>query len=88
MNYDLNNITPKDLEKLIAFLQNLLGLKYSDKSTISKVVNQENDTIKCPYCHQEDCIIKSGFTKNKIQRYKCKECNKKFVNCTKNIMLP
>ncbi len=85
MNYDLNNMTPKDLEKLIIFLKNLLGLKYSDKSTISKVVNQENDTIKCPYCHQEYCIIKNGFTKNKIQRYKCKECNKKFVNCTNTL---
>ena len=39
-NYDLDNITPKDLEKLIDFLQNLLGVKFNDKSTISKVINQ------------------------------------------------
>ena len=82
MNYNLNEMTPKDLEKLITFLQNLLGIKFSDKTTMSKVLSQEIEFLECPCCHQRDCIIKSGFTKKKIQRYKCKGCNKKFINCT------
>lgn len=82
MNYDLDNITPKDLEKLIDFLQNLLGIKFNDKSTISKVIYQESDELECPYCDSTKHIIKNGFTKTKIQRYKCKKCNKKFINST------
>ena len=81
MNYDLENMTPKDLEKLINFLQNLLGKKFKDKSTISKVIKQETKEYECPHCHSKN-VIKSGLTKSKIQRYKCKNCNKKFVDST------
>lgn len=82
MNYNLENMTPKDLEKLIAFLQNLLGIKVTDKTTISKVINQELVSLDCPYCGNNENIIKNGFTKNKIQRYKCKKCNKRFISST------
>ena len=82
MNYNLDEMTPKDLEKLINFLQELLGKTLENKNTISKVVNQEIGNIECPYCHCGDCVIKSGFTNNKIQRYKCKECNRKFIITT------
>ena len=33
---------------------------------------------KCPYC-QSEYIIKSGFTSQNKQRFKCNECNKKFL---------
>lgn len=85
MNYDLEEMTPKDIEKTIKFLQELLGIKLENKNTVSKVVKQENDDIICPYCHQNDWIIKSGFTKTKIQRYLCKECNKKFIVSTNTL---
>ena len=85
MNYDLTNMTPKDLEKAINFLQTLLGNTLENKNTISKVVKQENESIECPHCHCNDCIIKSGFTKNKIQRYLCKKCNKKFISTTNTL---
>lgn len=72
----------KKLEKLIKFLQDLLGTTFENKNTISKVVKQESKNIECPYCHNSYCIIKSGFSKFKIQRYKCKNCNKKFIDST------
>lgn len=82
MNYDLKEMTPKEIEELIKFLQNLLGIKFNDMSTISKVVKKEIGVIECPCCHQTTCVIKNGFTKGKVQRYKCKGCNKKFIACT------
>ena len=82
MNYNLENMTPKDLEKLIVFLQNLLGVKVIDKTTISKVISQELISLGCPYCGNNENIIKNGFTENKIQRYKCKKCNKRFISST------
>ena len=85
MNYDLNNMTPLDLEKFINFLQTLLGDALENKNTISKVVKQEIENMECPNCHCDDCIIKSGFTKNKVQRYLCKKCNKKFISTTNTL---
>ncbi len=85
MNYDLNNMTPLDLEKFINFLQTLLGDALENKNTISKVVKQETENMECPNCHWDDCIIKSGFTKNKVQRYLCKKCNKKFISTTNTL---
>ena len=85
MNYDLTNMTPKDLENAIKFLQTLLGNTLENKNTISKVVNQESKYMECPHCHCSDCIIKSGFTENKIQRYLCKKCNKKFISTTNTL---
>ena len=82
MNRELEEMTPKDLEKLIKLLQELLGVAFTSKDTISKVVKQEIESVVCPYCHQSNHIIKNGFTKTKIQRYKCKECNKKFIIST------
>lgn len=86
MNYDLKSMTPKDVEKLIAFLIKLLGEKEEDKSTISKVINQEINSLECPRCNCKDNIIKNGFSKsNKVQRYKCKNCGKKFCDTTHTI---
>ena len=85
MNYDLNIMTPKDIEKLIKFLQTVLGNTLESKNTISKVVKQESEKIECPYCHCNDCIIKSGYTKNKIQRYLCKTCRRKFISTTNTL---
>ena len=67
MNYDLTNMTPKDLENAIKFLQTLLGNTLENKNTISKVVNQESKYMECPHCHCSDCIIKSGFLKIKYK---------------------
>lgn len=51
MNYNLEEMTPKDIEKIIKFLQELLVTTYERKNTISKVVKQENDNVTCPYCN-------------------------------------
>lgn len=82
MNYNLSDMTPRDIENLISMLQKLLGEKFEDKSTISKIVKQESNELVCPHCHKNDNVIKNGFTKNKIQRYKCKSCKKTFISTT------
>jgi len=86
MNYELNKMTPKDLEKLIAFLNNLMCEKIVDKSTMSKIIHQEMNCLKCPDCRNINSIIKNGLSKsNKVQRYKCKNCEKKFCDTTNTI---
>ena len=34
--------------------------------------------LECPLCNSDN-FIKAGYTKQKKQRYQCKECGKKFV---------
>jgi len=77
MNINTDELTPKDITKLIEFLKNILGETVKNKSTISKSVHQELDEVKCPFC-ESNLIVKNGHTKNKIQRYKCKSCSRRF----------
>lgn len=47
------------------------------------IINNVNIT-KCRYCNSES-ISKKGFTNNKIQRYFCKDCKRKFIPTTNTI---
>lgn len=78
---EINNILPDEIEKIIEFLQNLLGATLSDKSTISKLVYRENTNHCCPYCKSEN-NVKNGHSKKGTQRYKCKDCNRRFCDTT------
>jgi len=40
---------------------------------------------QCPYYHST-CIIKNGHDKNKVQTYKCKDCRKKFNDCSATLV--
>ncbi len=83
MNYSIfKNMLPDEINKVMTFLTTLLGETCESMSTISKVVNREKNYHKCPYCNGEN-IIKNGHTSNGIQRYKCKECEKRFNENTK-----
>lgn len=84
MNYDLNKMTPKELKSLIEFIGNILNITIKDKKTVSRVINQEVDKLECPFCNSES-IIKSGFTKTQIQRYKCKECGRRFGDTSNSV---
>ncbi len=84
MNYDLEKMTPKDIELLIEFLQQTLKITLTNKKTISKVIRQEKENLICPHCNSNN-IIKYGFTKTKIQRYKCKDCNIGFNSTTNSV---
>lgn len=84
MNYELEEMTPKELELIIEFLQKILGIKLIDKKTISTVIKQEKDGLVCPNCSSHN-IIKYGFSKTKIQRYKCKDCNDYFNSTTNTV---
>lgn len=79
--FELDNILPDELEKTINFLQSILGTTMKDKSTISKLVNRENNNHCCPYCKSIN-IIKNGYSKKGTQRYKCKKCLLRFCDTT------
>ncbi len=84
MNYDLEEMTPKELELLIKFLEKTLGLKLIEKKTLSKIIKQEKNNLNCPHCNSNN-IIKYGFSETKIQRYKCKDCNICFNSTTNSV---
>ena len=80
-NVDIYSLTPKQICDLIDKLREALSIVKCRKQTLSKVSLSEKIDIECPHCHSNS-IIKKGFSKNRVQRYKCKECNKIFNNLT------
>jgi len=43
--------------------------------------------LKCPRCSGEQ-IVKNGFTQNKKQNYKCRDCGRQFVENPKPYRMP
>lgn len=83
MDYEnYKDMLPDEILKAMDFLKELLGDICSDMSTIPKIVRREKTDIHCPYCNSES-VIKNGHTKKHIQRYKCKDCNRRFNDSTK-----
>lgn len=79
--FEINNILPDEIEKIIEFLKTLLGTKLTDKSTISKMVHREKNVYCCPYCYSQN-IVKNGHSEKNVQRYKCKDCLRRFRDTT------
>lgn len=78
----LKNMLPDDLEKIKKEIEILLDLIISKR--ITNINYQiENKEILCPKCKSKN-VVKNGF-KNKIQRYKCRDCIKYFSINTNTI---
>ena len=76
-NINIYDLVPSQIEEMIKKLQNALEIIKDRKQTLSKIALFEKGKNECPYCHECN-IIKKGFSETGIQRYKCKECGKKF----------
>jgi len=82
-NINFNKLLPEDLETIKnlveKLLENIIGLRTTN--TNYQVVKK---SIVCPKCNRDYNIVKNG-TKNKTQRYKCKDCNTYFSVSTKTL---
>lgn len=77
-NYvDIYNLLPSEIKEAIQKLQGALLVVEGKKNTNSRVADNIKNTRKCPNCSSQT-IVKNGHDKNKVQCYKCKDCNKKF----------
>ena len=76
----LEALLPKELEKVINKLQDILIQKEHSKGIIDLVIHKERQDFYCPKCGSIN-IKKNGKYKNR-QLYKCKDCNKKFNELT------
>lgn len=85
--------TPWDNTENLSATQKLIMSKYKDNYKNKHLKLNETDekdiinSIKIDRCKKCSSvhIVKRGFTKNGIQRYYCKECNKKFTPVTNTI---
>lgn len=80
MKIDLDNLCPKEINKIIKKLDELLKKQEASKSIIGLVVKKEKKEICCSNCNSIN-IKKNGKYKGK-QLYKCKDCGKKFNELT------
>ena len=76
----IDSLLPKDLRQLIKDMQLELDKKEQSKSIIATVVSNEKKDNCCPCCHSKN-IVKDGKYKGR-QKFKCKECGKKFNSLT------
>ncbi len=85
--------TPWDCFEELTPLQDFIRSHYVDhydRTHKSLVDSKEYELInsfipaKCPYCTSKD-FVRNGYTKNKIQRYKCCECFKTFTVLNRTI---
>lgn len=83
--------TPGDTMENLSITEKFIMDKYSDNyyNKHPKLIDTNESLLfndikieKCKYCDSK-LIIKKGFTKNKIQRYYCKEY-KRYFNSTTN----
>lgn len=69
------------LKLLMDYISEILELSPVDMESFRE--SRFSHGSNCPHCNGSH-IIKFG-KKNKQQRYKCKECNKTFMDCTKTV---
>lgn len=77
---EVDNLLPKELEKIINKLQDILKKKEHSKGVIDLVIHKQRQNLRCPKCGSIH-IKKNGKYKNR-QLYKCKDCNRKFNELT------
>lgn len=82
---DIYELLPEEINEVIEKLTNALEIVKHRKNTNSKFVDKEKNNIECPRCHSL-VIVKNGHDKNKVQTYKCNDCNKKFNSCTNTLV--
>ena len=75
------NMLLDELQTFIDFLKNILADTSSKSSTVTKLANRQKDSHCCPYCFSP-YILKNGHSESGVQRYKCKECKKRFNDAT------
>ena len=83
-NVNIYDLVPSQIAELIDKLKEALSIVKTRKQTLSKVASYERENVKCIECGS-DHVWKNGLSKNKIQTYKCKNCNKRFDDLTNTI---
>ena len=76
MILEIDNLLPNELRTIIKKLQKLLDMQENSKSIINEVIGNERQNICCPKCKSTN-IVKDGTYKGR-QKFKCKDCNKKW----------
>lgn len=78
---DIYNLLPEEITDAIKKLTDALNMVKNRKNTNARFLDKIKDKKQCPYCHSLS-IIKNGHDKNKVQTYHCKNCKRKFNECS------
>lgn len=75
----------KDFDNIIDInnnINNINNVNNTNNIINNNISNKKNNIIKCKYCDNKDNdkIVKCGFSSLGKQRYKCRICNKTFLN--------
>ena len=76
LKMNIDNLLPNELKELIDKLKLKLNDDENSKNTIAKIADRERQKNTCPKCGKSH-VVKDGLYKGR-QKYKCKDCGKKF----------
>ncbi len=82
---NIYELLPEEINDAIRKLTEALEIAKRRKNTNSKFVDREKIKLECPQCHSQH-IVKNGHDKNKVQTYKCKDCERKFNSCANTLV--
>ena len=82
---DIYSLLPEEINEAIEKLKDALEIVKKRKNTNAKFVEKIKEKNICPYCNSES-VVKNGHNKNKVQIYKCKNCNRKFNENSKTLV--
>ncbi len=77
---NIDNLLPDEINELIDKLKLKLNDEENSKDTIAKIADRKREKITCPKCGTTH-IVKDGLYRGR-QKYKCKDCGKKFNSLT------
>lgn len=82
---DIYNLLSEEITETIEKLTDALDIIKNRKNTNARFVDNIKERKVCPH-YQSINIIKKGHDKNKIQTYQCKDCRKKFNDCSATLV--
>lgn len=78
---DIYNLLPEEITEAIKKLTDALDIVKNRKNTNARFISKMKERKECPYCKSLN-VIKNGHDKNKVQTYQCKDCKRKFNDCS------
>lgn len=78
---DIYNLLPEEITEIIEKLTDALDIVKNRKNTNARFIDKIKEEKVCPHCQSLN-VIKNGYDRNKVQTYQCKDCRKKFNDCS------
>lgn len=79
------NLCADEINQLLSILNKNLNINATSADSNNKIIQRERKLTCCPHCGSTH-IVKNGKTKNRKQKYLCRDCNQSFSDTNNTIL--